>query len=88
MFANHNSGFAPYRPPQPPKLQSETLKYAELTAERKFYTVALKENIRGKFLAITEHSGRNSTIVIPHSGLAEFSNLLGEMVKTESEQPS
>lgn len=88
MFANHHFGLAPYRPPQQPRMQSDTLKSAEVQIDHKVFIVSLKENIRGRCLVITEiHRDRKNMVLIPQSGLAEFSNLLGEMVKTESELP-
>lgn len=85
MLSNHRNGYAPYRPPQQPAMQSECLKFAEFTTDRKFYTISLKENIRGKFLVITEHSGRNSSIVVPASGLADFARAFAEMAKADAE---
>jgi len=41
--------------------------------ERKSFSVALKDNPRGRFLRITEKNGtRHATIIIPSTGLKEF----------------
>ena len=86
------SGRSPYvRQPhagydQPYKRVSEdTLKTAEVQIERKFFILTLKENPRGRFLRITEDvGGRNNSIIIPSTGLAEFKKLLDEMVGAEN----
>ena len=50
--------------------------------------LALKENLRGRFLRITEDvGGRRDTIIIPAPGLEEFRNLVDEMVKASAETP-
>ena len=44
-----------------------------LQVERKRFTFALKENLRGRFLRVTEDvGGRRDTIIIPATGLEEF----------------
>ena len=49
----------------------------------------LKENVRGRFLRITEDvGGRRDTIIIPAPGLEEFKRLLDDMVKTAAETPA
>jgi hypothetical protein len=73
------------RPPSP----VETLASQQLQVERKHFLVALKENPAGRFLRVTELMGdRSNTIIIPASGLGEFSKLLGEMMKAAAEIPS
>jgi hypothetical protein len=48
----------------------------------------LKENVRGRFLRITEDvGGRRDTIIIPAPGLEDFKKLLDDMVKTAAETP-
>ena len=71
---------------QPPRpfVQEDTLKSELIHVERKTFWLKLKENPRGRFLRISEEvGGKRSTIIIPSTGLAEFSRLLDEMVKTE-----
>lgn len=85
MFTKHNSSWAPYRPPEP-RIQSDTLKTAEVAIDRKTFIFSLKENIRGQCLAITESNGaRRNMIVVPREGLAEFARALAEMIKADSE---
>jgi hypothetical protein len=65
-----------------------TLASQQLQIERKRFLVALKENPAGRFLRVTELMGdRSNTIIIPASGLDEFSKLLGEMIKAAAELP-
>lgn len=80
-----DSGPRGMRPPSP----VETLASQQLQVERKHFLVALKENPAGRFLRVTELMGdRSNTIIIPASGLGEFSKLLGEMMKAAAEIPS
>ncbi len=45
----------------------------QLQIERKHFHLELRENDRGKFLRITEEAhGRRNTIIIPKTGVAEF----------------
>jgi hypothetical protein len=77
--------------PQPPRpfVQEDTLKTGDVQIERKFFTLTLKENPRGRFLRITEEvGGKRNGIIIPASGLAEFQKLLAEMVKASDELPA
>ena len=47
----------------------------EVQVERKFFFIEYRENDRGRFLKIIEDShGRRNTIIIPSTGLAEFTN--------------
>ena len=78
------------RPPGPPQapVNEDTLKSAKIQIERKTFVLALKENLRGRFLRITEDvGGRRDTIIIPAPGLEEFRNVLDEMVKASAETP-
>jgi hypothetical protein len=73
--------------PRPP-VNEDTLKSAKIQIERKTFVLALKENVRGRFLRITEDvGGRRDTIIIPAPGLEEFRNVLDEMVKASAETP-
>ncbi|HEY5345047.1 MAG TPA: RNA-binding protein [Verrucomicrobiae bacterium] len=73
--------------PRPP-VNEDTLKTAEVQIERKFFVMTLKENPRGRFLRITEDvGGRRDTIIIPSTGLAEFKQIVDEMVKASEEIP-
>ena len=84
---DHPHGDHPYGPPKPP-VNEDTLKSAKIQIERKTFVLALKENLRGRFLRITEDvGGRRDTIIIPAPGLEEFSKLVDEMVKASAETP-
>src|SRR5438045_6412097 len=74
-------------PPRPP-VNEDTLKTETIQIERKTFIFTLKENPRGRFLRITEDvGGRRDTVIIPSTGLEEFSKVLGEMVKAGREMP-
>ncbi len=86
-FGKRSRGDRPSSPPKPP-VTEETLKSAKIQIERKTFVLALKENLRGRFLRITEDvGGRRDTIIIPAPGLEDFRKLLDEMVKTAAETP-
>lgn len=69
-------------------MNEETLKAAKIQIERKTFILSLKENLRGRFLRITEDvGGRRDTIIVPAPGLDEFKKLLDEMVKAAAETP-
>jgi hypothetical protein len=97
MFSNERPspfGRRPYQgqsyqqPPRPP-VQEDTIKTAELQIERKFITVTLKENIRGRFLRITEDGGsKRSTVIIPITGLDDFKRVINEMAKAAEAMPA
>ena len=72
-----------------PFVQEDTLKNAEIQIERKFFTISLKENPRGRFLRITEDTGgKRNTIIVPTTGLTDFSRIVGEMVKAVETLPA
>jgi hypothetical protein len=86
-LGNRPHGDYSYSAPKPP-VNEETLKSAKIQIERKTFVLALKENLRGRFLRITEDvGGRRDTIIIPAPGLEEFRKLLDEMVKIAAETP-
>jgi hypothetical protein len=76
-----------YGEPRAP-VPEETIRTEKIQIERKTFVFALKENIRGRFLRITEDvGGRRDTIIIPAPGLEEFKKLMDEMVKVSAETP-
>lgn len=82
-FGNRSS----YGAPKPP-VNEDTLRSEKIQIERKTFVLSLKENIRGRFLRITEDvGGRRDTIIIPAPGLEDFRKLLDEMVKLSNETP-
>jgi PurA ssDNA and RNA-binding protein len=53
----------------------------ELQIERKHFHVEFRENDRGKFLRITEEAhGRRNTIIVPSTGLDEFTAAIGSVL--------
>ena len=76
-----------YGPPKQPA-NEDTLKSDKVQIERKTFVFTLKENVRGRFLRITEDvGGRRDTIIIPAPGLEDFKKILDEMVKVAAETP-
>ena len=73
----------PYGQQHPPRpfVNEDTLKTSGLQIERKAFVLALKENPRGRFLRIIEEGGhKRASIMIPSTGLADFKQVLDEMV--------
>jgi hypothetical protein len=82
-----NYNYAP--PPPRPFVQEDTLKSCEIQIEKKFFTLTLKENPRGRFLRISEDvAGKRNCIIIPGTGLKDFQKLVAEMVKASDEIPA
>lgn len=53
----------------------------QLQIERKYFHVEFRENDRGKFLRITEEAhGRRNTIIVPSTGVDEFTSAIGEVL--------
>ena len=82
-------GRHPYQSQPRPYVQEDTIKSAEFQVERKFITVTLKENPRGRFLRITEEAGsKRSTVIIPITGMDDFKRVINEMAKAAEEMPA
>jgi len=78
---------APYVPRQP--IQEDTLKSEQIQIERKTFIMTLKENPRGRFLRISEENdSKRNSIIIPAPGLADFKQVIDEMVKAAGEIPT
>lgn len=53
----------------------------QLQIERKHFHVELRENDRGRFLRITEEAhGRRNTIIVPSTGVDEFTAAIGQVL--------
>jgi hypothetical protein len=53
----------------------------DVQIERKIFHVEFRENDRGKFLRITEEAhGRRNTIIIPSTGVNDFTAAISEVV--------
>jgi hypothetical protein len=60
----------------------------ELQIERKHFYVELRENDRGKFLRVTEEAhGRRNTIIVPSTGVEEFTAAIAEVVDSVERAP-
>jgi hypothetical protein len=60
----------------------------ELRIERKRFYVELRENERGKFLRITEEAhGRRNTIIVPSTGVDDFTAAISEVLTNNGTAP-
>ena len=56
----------------------------ELQIERKFFSIDLRENGRGRFLRITEDSqGHRNVIIVPMSGVDDFADASDDVLASE-----
>jgi hypothetical protein len=78
-----NSDRPSYQSASPkPRVDEDTLKSETIQIERKKFIFTLKENPRGRFLRITEDvNGRRDNIIVPSTGLEEFSKIVSAMVQ-------
>jgi len=85
----HQSSYqSDYQQPPRPHVEEDTLKTMEIQVERKFFILTLKENIRGRFLRITEEvGGKRNTIIIPSTGLDDFQRVMTNMVQAAEATP-
>ena len=61
----------------------------ELQIERKHFYVELRENERGKFLRITEEAhGRRNTIIVPSTGVDDFTAAIAEVLQGVESAPA
>ncbi|PYL09778.1 MAG: DNA-binding protein [Verrucomicrobia bacterium] len=61
----------------------------ELQIERKHFYVEFRENERGRFLRITEEAhGRRNTIIVPSTGVDEFTAAIDEVIESAERQPA
>ena len=56
------------------------LESRDYKVENKKFFFDLKENVKGRYLRITESSGGRSAIVVPEAGLRSFSELVAAFV--------
>jgi PurA ssDNA and RNA-binding protein len=61
----------------------------ELQIERKHFHVEFRENDRGKFLRITEEAhGRRNTIIVPSTGVEEFTAAIEQVIEEAERAPA
>jgi hypothetical protein len=61
----------------------------ELQIERKHFYVELRENDRGRFLRITEEAhGRRNSIIVPSTGVDEFTATISEVLTNGETAPA
>ena len=60
----------------------------ELQIERKYFHVEFRENQRGKFLRIIEEAhGRRNSIIVPSTGVDEFTAAISEVLTNNGSAP-
>ena len=65
------------------------LEAKEVQIERKRFHFEFRENERGKFLRITEEAhGRRNTIIVPGTGLSDFTAAIGDVLGAGSHAPT
>jgi hypothetical protein len=65
------------------------LEAKEVQIERKRFHFEFRENERGKFLRITEEAhGRRNTIIVPSTGLNDFTAAIGDVLGTGRQAPT
>ena len=68
--------------------EERTIEAGKIQVERKVFTFNLKENIRGRFLRITEDvGGRRDSIILPATGLRDFRTQLDRMITASESNP-
>jgi hypothetical protein len=69
-------------------VHENTLVLEQIYVERKAFVFALKENPRGRFLRVTEDSGKHiANLIIPASGLQDFKKVVDEMILASDKMP-
>jgi hypothetical protein len=92
MFSNQRPNDR-RRPPgfqQTPEgaVRETTLLRKEIQIERKEFSLALKQNARGRFIRVVESNGNHfASIIIPTNGLTDFQKLLGDMIRADKQVP-
>ncbi len=72
----------------PPGKMDNIIEAKELQIERKHFYVELRENDRGKFLRITEEAhGRRNCIIVPSTGVDEFTAAISEVLTNNVSAP-
>jgi hypothetical protein len=73
----------------PPGKMDNIIEAKELQIERKRFYVELRENERGKFLRITEEAhGRRNSIIVPTTGVDDFTAAIAEVLTNNEAAPA
>jgi len=71
-----------------PRMMDNIIEAKELQIERKHFYVELRENDRGKFLRITEEAhGRRNSIIVPSTGVDDFTAAISEVLANNGSAP-
>jgi hypothetical protein len=72
----------------PQRKMDNIIEAKELQIERKHFYVELRENDRGKFLRITEEAhGRRNSIIVPSTGVDDFTAAISEVLDNNGSAP-
>jgi hypothetical protein len=72
----------------PPGKMDNIIEARELQIERKHFYVELRENERGKFLRIIEEAhGRRNSIIVPSTGVDDFTAAISEVLTNNGSAP-
>jgi hypothetical protein len=78
--------------PQPatlPPYMDNIIETKEVQIERKHFYVEFRENDRGRFLRITEEAhGRRNTIIVPSTGMNEFTAAIEDVLAATEQAPA
>jgi PurA ssDNA and RNA-binding protein len=71
------------------KKMDNIIEARELQIERKHFYVELRENERGRFLRITEEAhGRRNSIIVPSTGVDDFTATIAEVLTNNEGAPA
>jgi len=71
-----------------PGMMDNIIEAKELQIERKHFYVELRENDRGKFLRTTEEAhGRRNSIIVPSTGVDDFTAAISEVLANNGSAP-
>ena len=71
-----------------PGKMDNIIEVKELQIERKHFYVELRENDRGKFLRITEEAhGRRNCIIVPSTGVDDFTAAIADVLTNNGSAP-
>lgn len=73
---------------QTPPDMDNIIETKEVQIERKHFYVEFRENDRGRFLRITEEAhGRRNTIIVPSTGMTEFTAAIDDVLAATEQAP-